>query len=106
MVVHELEDVHAALGHHGEPSEVHDHAGAGEDEQAVDGAPLLGPGVHDDGDDGLHQGELSPKSQGQQHYEEEQCPDLGTGKKGDSLRVDDEGQPGTYKEKRLAHRLR
>ncbi len=56
--------------------------------------PPAGPGVHDDGHDGLHQGELGAQAQGQQHDEEEEGPHLGAGEEGHRLRVHDEGKAG------------
>ena len=57
--------------------------------------PLLGPGVDHDGDDRLEERELGAQTQGQEHGEEEQGPDLRAGQQRHGLRVDDESQPRT-----------
>ena len=68
-----------------------------EDDDVVCFSPLLGPGVHNDGDHSLQEGELGPESQGKQHREEEESPNLGSREQRHSLRVDHESQTRTWK---------
>ena len=96
MVVHQLEHVHPPVGAHGQPDEVHDDAGHGKHHGVAGLAPLLGPRVDHDGDDGLQEGELRPEPQGEQHGEEEHGPQLGAGEEGDGLGVDHEGKAGAW----------
>ena len=60
----------------------------------VGAPPFPGPGVDDDGGDRFQDGELGAESQGQEHQEEEERPDLGPRQEGHGLGVDDEGQSG------------
>ena len=71
MVIHKLQDIHATISSHADPSHAHEAAGGGQHHPVGD---VARPGIHHNPGDGLHDGELGAQAKEQQHNEEQQCP--------------------------------
>ena len=91
--VHQLEDVDAVPGDHGQPQQEHEHRHA-QGELLPVRLQGLGPVVHQPGHEALHAAELGVDAEGEQHDEEEEGPERG-GRHGEHhLGVHQEGEPG------------
>ena len=114
MVVHQLQDVDAAVGHHAQAAAEHEEADA---ECAPPGRKQsrscsrqrrppsvlpsqVGEPVEKNGDDGLNSGELGAKPKRQEHHEEENGPERGDRHPGNRLWIGDKGKASTWIDER------
>ena len=110
MVVHQLQDVDAAVGHHAQAAAEHEEADA---KCAPPGRKLsrscsrqrrppsvlpsqVGEPVEENSDDGLNRGELGAKSKRQEHHEEENRPERRDRHPGNRLWIGDKGKASTW----------